>query len=335
MSQCYWIVNTFAALEVVQNFNCRSNSPHNNYICFPSTLRDRTLRDLRDQRCSAEPLSPSHLFVNLVKLLILNKPFKLFIPHLHPSLFQHKPTRLLWGILLYLIYRKSNRLFFYDEGLSTLHSLSGSPYYPPARHHWDPNLLNRYQHAFYLPLLPSRFDIVTATPINKRRLDYLSLNRDFSNSSLNSPATVHILASRFIDAKTTILLIEIFSILGSECVYYPHPNRDKNIRLYGIPVTYCKPTKPIELHLEEIVKSNDIIIGGFTSVIPFLVDLSIRRKLPLGFLLPLVPLSPQDAQSSLLSLYQKCLDHTGIKCNTLSHPRLDQLGNLNHNLRLI
>jgi hypothetical protein len=335
MSQCYWIVNTFAALEVVQNFNCRSNSPHNNYICFPSTLRDRTLRDLRVQRCSAEPLSPPYLLVNLAILLFLNKPFKLFIPHLHPSLFQYKPYRLLWGILLYLIYRKSTRLFFYDEGLSTLHSLSGSPYYPPARHYWDPNLLNRYQHAFYLPLLPSRFDILRATPVNKRRLEYLSLNRDFSNSSLISPATVHILASRFINAKIIIVLIDILSKLGSECVYYPHPNRDKNIRLYGLPVTYCKPTKPIELHLEEIVKSNDIVVGGFTSVIPYLVDLSIRRKLPLGFLLPLVPLSPQDAQRSLLSLYQKCLDHTGIKSNALNHPRLDQLGSINHNIRLI
>ena len=333
MTQYYWIINTFAGLEVLHQSNSDPSNHGSNYICFPSTLRECTIRDLCVQRSSAKILNPPSLFAKLALLLILNQRFRLYIPHLHPSLFQHKIYRMLWAVLLYTTYKRSNRIFFYDEGLSTLHALSGTSYYPPARHNGTSYLLNRYQHAFYLPLFPSIVNIPKTPCRSNINLLHLVMNSDFTSCFTGPQATVHVLASRFLDQKKAIALIQYLTTASYQCVYYPHPNRDKNIDINNLPVSLCQPSQPIELYLEHAVRPNDIVIAGFTSVISYLVDLSICRNLTLGFLIPLLVTANQPSENILLSLYKECLDSVGIKTNLLIHSQSDKLGHFNHNIQ--
>jgi len=252
----YWILDSSDSVRLAEGFSSIINIRAFHLGCRPFCLEKKGHLPIRQF---------SYLYF-LLDIICSSWPIRLVLPHLSPSLIDPQMASCLKAFCLCLI-------DFYEDGLTCLtDAINLRPDMYPIH--------SNIKYGWKLESFKYATDPINQIPLAVRPKIHCS-----STSNVNDP-TVHILSSTYL--SSCIHANDFF--LFPNKIYYLHPNSSKNRAAYleSRDLQSLGPSEDLLSHLYCRVRSEDLIICGFTSTTIHLIELIQQRAMPevkIGFVL--------------------------------------------------
>jgi len=312
----YWFCNTYHALELMHTWHQETPKSKSIKYIITSIQRRGSLRfnDYQSEQSCVE-LLPYDFWISLLLDILLNQNYKIYIPHKSRHLFESRRSAILFIFLSHIC--PISNTYYYDEGLSLFHIIAGSQDYPSkALLTSRPMLCSEFQYMFYTSLgninQSYLLKVKAAQSISKNNI---RITVRYQKEGLLKPPKLHLIASRFLDYQQAFAFSAKLVRSTLEMIFYSHPNPMKNPT--NIPAYMKKKSinRAIEDYLVHTVAPGDIVILGFTSLLPYLLWMSANLCLDLNLVIlmhkPVLTIS--DANASLLESFLSCA--TSMNCN--------------------
>lgn len=268
----YWLCNTYQAVELMYAWNQTISKPTWLRYILTSSQRRHNLRfkhNNPDPACIE--LLPGHFWVSLLLNIVFNQNFRVYLPHKSRHLFESRLSAILFVFLARSC--PPSKINYYDEGLSLLHVIAESKDYPSkALLTSRPMLCSESQYMFYSSLKDiTQCCLLKVKSVHSTSKNDLRITVPHQKEGSSQPPKLHLIASRFLDYRQAFALSAKLVSSTLEMTFYSHPNLNKNPR--DVP-SYMKK-KPINCAIEDYlvhtVGLGDIVILGFTSLLPYLL----------------------------------------------------------------
>ena len=305
----YWFCNTYHAVKLMYTWHqVTAKASCIRYIITSSQRRRNYGINHYAHNAPCIELLPGHFWISLLLNSLFNRQFMIYIPHRSRHLFD---TRL--SAILFIFFSRTcppSKINYYDEGLSLLHILAESKDYPSkvlltSR----PMLCSEFQYIFYSSLK----DMTQSYLMEVKGVKSTSNNdiqmtvRHQKEGSVQSPK-LHLIASRFLDYRQAFTFSAKLVCSTLEMTFYCHPNPNKNPRDIPAYMQQKPVNSGIENYLGHTLAPGDIVILGFTSLLPYLLCMSSSLCLDLNIVILMhkpESLSP-DINATLQESYLSC-----------------------------